>query len=145
MIPFNIKKSCIRIKGFEKLSSLVSLIDEFAKWDIRIDKQNHVQEYSGLIKIFKFFELREIEDGEWIDLKNEKLSYFRLKKFISWEEFERITIKLKNNIENNLFDAAQGVLYIDNSIVDIVRIYSEHIDKARLKKIKELYAKFIII
>ncbi len=140
---FNMKKSCIRVKGLADLNILISLIEEFNKYGIKIDKQNQVQQYSGLIKIFKFFELRELDKEEWKDLNNKKLSYFKLNKYISWEEFENVTLKIKNNIDNNLFDAAQGVFYIDNSITDIVRIYSANVDKNRLNKIKELYFQYV--
>lgn len=140
---FNVTKSCIRIKGFDELNYLENLINEILKLDIRIDKQGQIEEYSGLIKIFKYFNLEEIDSGQWIDLDNERFSYFKLKKFLEWEEFEEISLKIKHNLKNNQIDIAQGVFYLNNSIVDIVRIYSQKNDKIRMDKIKDLYAKYV--
>lgn len=140
---FNVTKSCIRIKGFDDLNNLENLVNEFVKYDIRIDKQGQIHEYKVLINVFKYFNVQETAKDEWADLDDKRFNYFRLKKFIEWEEFEEISLKIKHNIENNQFDVAQGVFYLDNSIVDVVRIYSDKIDNNRMDKIKDLYIKYV--
>jgi len=92
---FNVKKSCVRIHGFNNLELLINLINELAKYDIKIDKQGQVQEYSGLIKLFKFFELKEIDDDEWLDLNNDKFSYFKLKTTLNGKNLKILLLKLK--------------------------------------------------
>ena len=53
--------------------------------------------------------------------------------------FKKITLDIKNNVDNINFDAAQGVFYRKCGIVDVVRIYDQDKNVERLTTLRKLY------
>lgn len=93
----------------------------------------------AIIRTFKQFNLSKSSDGIYISNKNPNFSYIVVPKQESWDDFKEITLKIKNSWDLVNFDAAQGILYIDNDIQDVVRIYSESAKEKDLLEIREKY------
>lgn len=55
-----------------------------------------------------------------------------------WYPFEQMTRSIKNNLENHNFDAALGVLYLED-LIDVIRLVDEDTSIQRLEKIKAMY------
>ena len=64
--------------------------------------------------------------------------YLAIPHQLSWSLFRDVTKKVKNNIDNNNFDAALGSFYLKD-IVEFVRIYAVNLDIERLKIIRNKY------
>ncbi len=62
---------------------------------------------------------------------------------LKWNTFERITVDLKRNLDDNKFDAAIGTIFRKNCIVDVVRIYDEHISKDKSQLLKKKYVEAV--
>jgi len=136
---FNISNPCIRVKQLSKYKMLPLLLEEYRKQGIEFAKHKKVPPYEGLIKVRKFFLLNDSGKGYYLDTKEPNMCYIEIPKHIRWSEFERITINIKQNTDNNKFDAALGTIYKGGTLVDIVRIYNEHIDSTKIGKIKKMY------
>jgi len=136
---FNNLTPCIRIKDLKSYHQISELIDLYRKNGIDFMKDRKVEEFSGLIKIRKYFELEKVEEGLYKDLETPQMAYFIIPTMVSWNVFESITHNLKVNPEYNNFDAALGVFFTPQGVIDSVRIYSEEIDMEDVKLLKTKY------
>jgi hypothetical protein len=136
---FNTLTPCIRIKdlaSYEKIGELVTL---YRKHGIDFMKDRKLEAFSGLIKIRKYFELEKTEDGLFKDLETPQMAYFFIPEQLSWNVFESITHNLKVNPDYENFDAALGVFFTPEGVIDSVRIYHEEIDMEMVKVLRERY------
>lgn len=136
---FNVGRPCIRIKQLSDYKSLPRLLTEYTKQGIEFVKHKKVPPYEGLIKIKKFFLLRDSGKGYYLDSREPNMCYFEIPRHIRWSEFERITIDIKQNTDDNKFDAALGTLFKGGLLSDIIRIYDENINSEKIGKIKKKY------
>jgi len=136
---FNALTPCIRIKDLKSYQQISELINQYRKHGIDFMKDRKVEEFSGLIKIRKYFELEQVEDGFYKDLLTPQMIYFTIPTVLSWNVFESITHNLKVNPEHNNFDAALGVFFTPHGVIDSVRIYNEEIDMEDVKLLKTKY------
>ena len=134
-------KSAIRIKNFKKFDDIRTIVDFLLENNFRFEKYNKTDEYESLIKIKKFFRLKEVAEGEWFDTRDNGTAYFSLPGKLEWDEFETLTYKIKNNIDNNLFDAAIAYFFHDFKVIDVVRIFEPKRQLEKIEKIKNYYLK----
>jgi hypothetical protein len=113
---FNTPAGVIRIKflPYEHVGSLVSMLE---KEGLSFMKHRKVQEYSSIIKITKYW-------------KN--MYYLLIPILLDWKAFEKITMSIKHNIDDNNFDAALTTMYDENGLLDFVRIYDEQSCQGKL-------------
>lgn len=141
---WNKKYPGIRAKNFSDFAGIEpiqkALIEEgFGMMKFRRMGDNE----EALINLKKFFYLEQKEDGIFLDKARDEMGYVLLDKQINWEVFRRITEIVKNNISDSSFDIAKGAFYMDNNIVDMVRIYKPNITIDLLREIQEQYHKSI--
>jgi hypothetical protein len=98
-----------------------------------------VRSFETLIDIRKFFRLKETIDGIYEDLEQENTSYIELPIQLTWNQFEKITMSIKYNMEDRNFDAAQSSVYTEKGLMDFVRIYDQESCQGKLIHIKEKY------
>jgi hypothetical protein len=134
--PYEYK--CIRIKylcAFKLLQELQELYrDEgvkFARYK-KIDKDS-------IITINKVFSVEEQDEGIYWDCNTESKYYIELPENISWNNFQNITANIKNNLDQNNFDAAPGVFYRRKEVKDVVRIYDKERNLERANQLKAMY------
>jgi len=53
------------------------------------------------------------------DYADEHMCYIQIPALLKWKEFEKITVNMKRNIDDNTWDAALGTIYRKNCIVDL--------------------------
>jgi hypothetical protein len=140
---FNETRPCIRVKLLKDYHNLPELIDLFRKNGMQFLKYRKVKSYYGLIKIRKYFMLENPEPGLYMDMEQPEMCYFQIPEQISWNKFEKITLSLKQNLEDNKFDAAIGTIFRKNCVVDVVRIYDTGMSSAKLKFLKNKYLEAI--
>jgi len=135
---FNTKHPCIRVKNCKDFSKITELQKCYRGEGIKFAKKKQVDTL-GLIKIQKHFHLEEISKGIFKDLDEENTSYLQIPVEIKWPQLKRITFKIKNNMEDNNFDAALGLFYRKGGLIDFVRVYDKSADIKRLEDIKTRY------
>lgn len=140
---FNQTQPCVRIKYLQSYHDLAHLITLFHKHGIQFLKYRKVEPYEGLIKIEKFYLLELLEPGIYLDLVDDDMCYLQLPYYIDWNTFEKITLSMKRNMEDNKFDAAQAVILRKNCVLDCVRIYDHHIKHDKIIMIRDRYLKEI--
>ncbi len=101
------------------------------------------EEEEALINLKKFFFLDKVADGVFRDVIKKDMSYVLLDKYVNWEVFRQVTTSVKQNISDSSFDVAKGAFYLDNSIVDMIRIFKPGISLELLTEINEMYKKYI--
>ena len=91
------------------------------------------------IKVVKFFNLTQIDEGIFLDNKEENHAYIELPKEQSWEDFNALTNRVKYNWEESKFDAAVGAFMHNGDLHEFVRIYSAKLDLGYLQGLRKLY------
>ncbi len=129
---------CIRIKYLQSFEFIPKLQELLLEHGVAFHANCHL-ETKALIKVDKTFYLREEHEGLYRDMNEGSKCYFDLPRQISWKQFETITHDVKNNLENNLFDAALGLFYRKTGVVDMVRIYDKEKTPDRIKHLRQMY------
>lgn len=129
---------CIRIKDldcFERINTIQEMLEQEGIKFMKHKKLDGV----AIIKIYKNFLIREIDEGVYEDQFEEYKFYLSLPYYLTWTDFREVTNKVKQNMNNNLFDAAQGIIWKLDGPTDVVRIYDTKLNPYRRKMIHELY------
>ncbi|MBU8893685.1 MAG: hypothetical protein KOO66_12975 [Bacteroidales bacterium] len=129
---------CIRIKYLKSFTFLPELQGLFQEYGIKFAKQKMINS-KGIIIINKHFFVSESGEGLYNDLEEDSKFYIELPKDLPWDEFKEFTQSIKNNIDNSDFDAAQGVFYRKEGIIEVVRLYICEGDTGKVKNIHKLY------
>lgn len=140
IILFNEMATSIRI-NMDDYSQLPELIKHFGQVGVKYLPGRQVKPYQSLIKIRRYFDLEVMDEGIYKDADKPDTYYLRVPLFMTWEEFEKATIAIRNNFDYKTYDAAQAAIYDKNGIIELVRIYDR---KADLSKLQSLRQKYII-
>jgi hypothetical protein len=132
----------IRIKGCKDFTRVNELISCYKSEGFRFTKST-VIDATSLIKVQKTFSLVEKEKGIYFDNEESKNYYIEVPYYLNFEQFRKITRNIKNNIENDNFDAAQAMIYRKHGIIDLVRIFEINTNLDRLKELQVKYEKEI--
>lgn len=131
---------CIRIKDLAGYDKIPELLDLFKKQRFTFLAGKTIEPYEGRIRIFKYFLLDPITDCTLQDAEVQAMKYFQLPSKLDWDDFERITLSIKRNMEDPNFDAALATIYRKTGMVDYIRIY-EDID-CSLEKLNQIRKKY---
>lgn len=134
--------TCIRIKYLKSFTFLSELQGLYQDYGVKFAKQKMIDS-KGLIVIKKHFLIDEIEEGLYNDLEEDSKFYIELPTDLPWELFKDFTLKIKNNIDNSDFVAAQGVFYRKQGIVEVVRLYICEGEMDKIKTIRKMYMDMI--
>lgn len=136
------KLPAIRIRNFPDYKHLKNLQECYKKQGVDFVKRN-IPENEPVIKVNKCFSLKDAGEGYFLDLDEPREGYFTIPYTLKFQEFEALLQDVRNNISHSLFDAAFGGIIIKGKVVDIVRIYSGHLNLELLKSIKdEMFKRF---
>ena len=133
---------CIRIKYLKSFTFLPELQGLYKEHGIKFVKQKAINS-TGLIVIKKHFYVNEIEESIYSDLEEDSKFYIELPKDLPWDIFKDFTLNIKNNLDNSNFDAAQGVFYRKEGIVEVVRLYICEGEMDKVRAIQKLYIDLI--
>jgi hypothetical protein len=132
--------SCIRFKNADCFDNIISIQQHLKDEGIRFMKHKNVYG-SALIKIQKAFIIKKADENIYEDTVEDDRFYFEYPYTLEWPDFKEISLRVKNNISNNMFDAAQGYFWRRKGIIDVVRIYDPKHSIGRIKEISHLYYK----
>jgi hypothetical protein len=130
----------IRIRHLESYDQIAPLQELFAKEGFEFAKKNGTKiNAQAIIRIKKFFILKEIDHGIFLDMTEKDHGYVVIPRLLSWKEFEEITAQVKNNWEKSNFDAAIGHFHNNFEITDMIRIYNPTLSLGYLQEIRRKY------
>ncbi len=141
---WNKKYPGIRAKNFSNFEEIEPVQKALIQEGFAMMKSRRFgDEEEALINLKKFYYLVQQEKGIFLDKARVEMSYVLLGKQVNWEVFRKITENVKNNISDSSFDIAKGAFYMDDGIVDMVRIFKPQINIELLREIQKLYQKNI--
>ncbi|MFP4620005.1 MAG: hypothetical protein ACLFM7_01735 [Bacteroidales bacterium] len=129
---------CIRIKFLKSFSLLPDLQELFIQEGVKFLKYKAINE-KAIIVVNKNFLVEEQEEGIYLDLENKSKYYIELPEMLDWDTFSQFTFHIKNNLLDNNFDAALGVFYRINGIVDMIRVYDRDHSIEKMRVLKSRY------
>jgi hypothetical protein len=91
------------------------------------------------VKIVKFLDLIKLENGIYIEEKDENFGYIEIPKYLKPAAFSKVSMDVKYNWDGHEFDAAPGSFFEEGKLVEFVRIFSNKIDTDYLIKIRNLF------
>jgi len=135
---FNEPATSIRVH-MEDYSQLPELIRHYKKVGMKFQPGKQVKPYQSLIKIRRFFDLEVMAEEIYKDNDKADIYYIRVPLFMTWNEFEKATIAIRNNFDYKTYDAAQAAIYDKPGIVELVRIYDRKADVSKLQSLRQKY------
>jgi len=136
---YNTMNPCIRINDLLRFDQVVKLIVLYRESGINFQKAKKIEPFDGLIKIRKYFRVENIAEGIYNDLDEPLMVYFEIPGLITWDEFEKMTLGIKPNVEYNNFDAAMGVFFTPKGVIDVVRVYHQEITLQQIQHLRKKY------
>ena len=141
----NFQNNPVNVIRFKFISyhAISELIECFRETGIEFMKSKKVAPYTSIIKIRRHFKMNEIQEGIFRDGDNNQTYYIQVPVQLRWATFEKITMQLKYNLENNNFDAAQTSVFTEFGLLDLVRIYDQDASPGKLQFIRNNYLEAI--
>ena len=136
---FNKMEPCIRVKDLENYTFIPELISLFKAEGFTFMKGRKIDPFDGLIRIKKYFHLDEVNEGIYMDKETKEMGYFEVSTELDWDAFEKITLDIKRNIEDNNFDAALGTIYRKTGLKDVIRIFDTNVCLGECLFLREKY------
>lgn len=128
----------IRLKYLSSFDLIPQLQHLYAHEGVRFMKYRYL-EREAIIQVKKVFELICHEEGIYQDRESDIKYYFEIPDQLKWKDFKEYTARVKNNVIDYNFDAALGIFYRYQGIVDVVRIFDR---RASLEKVRLLRQKY---
>jgi hypothetical protein len=122
-------------------NQLQELIGHFKLVGVKFNPAKQVKPYQSLIKIRRFLDLDYMAEGIYKDNDRLDTYYFTVPVYMTWDEFEKVTIAIRNNFNYKTYDAAQAAIYNKGGVTELIRIYDR---KADLSKLQSLQQKYLI-
>ena len=134
--------NCVRFKRlpYKHVGEILSL---FEKKGIEFLKARKTDAFQSIIKVRKFFSVKEIADGIYQDTDDKEITYLKIPLLLRWPTFEKITMNIKYNMDDSVWDAAQTSMYYKSGLMDFVRIYDKDSCQGKLLHIREKYLEAI--
>jgi len=139
IVLYNAPATAIRV-NMQDYSQLSDIITHYKQAGIKFLSNKLVKPYHSLIKIRRFFDLEMMADGIFKDVDKEFTYYVRVPLFMTWDEFEKATIAIRNNYDYKTYDAAQAAIYNKTGIIELVRIYDRKADLSKLQSLQQKYS-----
>ncbi|SMO67426.1 hypothetical protein SAMN06265379_104310 [Saccharicrinis carchari] len=137
---YNKTHHVIRVRHLDEYDQIKALQTAFMDEGIVFKRKPSKKIHStGIIRLKKFFKLRQVEPGLYFDEVEKDHGYISIPRFVKWAEFEELTRKAKNNWSGGMFDSALGHFHNNFEIEDMIRIYNPHIDIDLLHMVQKTY------
>ncbi|MBW6492282.1 MAG: hypothetical protein K0B15_13940 [Lentimicrobium sp.] len=134
----NTTTACIRI-NMDKYEPLPEIISQYSKSGFTFLANRSIKPYISLISVRKYMIIEEISDRIYRDTEMADIYYIKVDKYLPWEQFEKVSISIRNNWDHKVYDAAQAGVYCKKGVVELVRIYDRETNLERLKYLQDKY------
>ena len=140
---YNMLNPCIRFKDLDTYDELPPILKAFEDEGIEFMSNRKIEPYTGIIKVKKYFLVEVLSDYLFKDAEDPNMHYFSIPIQLRFNQFEKITIDLKNNLEDSRFDAALGTIFRKTGVIDVIRIYDDKCTPEKLDLIRSKYLQAI--
>ena len=140
---YNMLNPCIRFKDMESYEIVPQILKAFTDEGIEFMSNRNIEPFTGIIKVKKYFLIEVISDNYFKDAEEPNMHYFTIPVQLRFNQFEKITIDLKNNLEDPNFDAALGTVFRKTGVIDVIRIYDDKASPDKLDLIRTKYLQAI--
>ncbi|TVR42830.1 MAG: hypothetical protein EA394_02655 [Bacteroidia bacterium] len=130
----------IRLKDIRHFNQVHILQQSLQQEGIVFKKrQRKIKEVNGIIRLSKMIRFQSAGDGLFMDAIDDTKGYFVIPRYLGWEAFKKLTKEAKYDTCILYFDAAQASFFENGRVVELVRVYKEHITSDDLLAIKNRY------
>jgi len=130
----------IRVKGIENYMDISQIQQYYKDEGYEFAKDEKFKDVDALIRINRFFHIEELEKGIYHSKDEDNVYYVEVPKYMTWEDFRKYTFEIKNNVADRNYDIAKGIFYINDGVIEILRIVKP---KASLELLKTIQKKYI--
>jgi len=140
----NFAGQVIRVQDFQKFDQVLPLQELYQSEGITF-KKNAAPLTNEMVvtRLIKFFFLEPHADGIFMDHNQKNIGYFQVPEYIKWDDFKKLTSQVKLETSLLFFDAATAFYFENCRMVNLIRIYKEHITPEMVKPIKDRYLKLL--
>jgi hypothetical protein len=140
---YNMLNPCIRFKDLNSYDDLPPVLKAFEHEGIEFMSNRKIEPFTGIIKVKKYFFVEVLSDSFFKDVEEPNMHYFTIPAQLRFNQFEKLTIDLKNNLEDPKFDAALGTIFRKSGLIDVIRIYDDKCTPEKLELIRSRYLQAI--
>lgn len=133
------KLNGIRVKGINRYTEIGTIQQYYKDQDYDFAKSEKFKDVDSLIRINRFFNIEKLAEGVFKSNEEVDVYYVTIPKYLTWEEFRQITFEIKNNISDKNYDIAKGVVYLDGSIKEFLRIVKPKFSLEIIQLIRDKY------
>ncbi len=134
--------SCIRIR-LDSTFVIPEVVEKFCEKGVSFLKKRNLNEMECMIKVQKFFVIEQEDEGVYQDTEDSNIYYLQMTHNIPWNEFEDMTMRIKNTLSLSGFDAALANIYYGNGFIDFIRIYDPDRTIFDMKKLRKKYLSYL--
>lgn len=136
---YNMLNPCIRLKGLKSFERVPDILQAYKGEGIEFMTNRKIEPFTGIIKVKKYFLLDPISEEVFYDAEDKSMFYFAIPVQLRFNQFEKIVIEIKNNMEEHNFDVALGTIYRRNGLIDMIRVYDQKCSPERLEMIRSKF------
>ncbi len=130
----------IRIRNLQNFSDISLLQQYYQDEGISLNKKTRqIKSAMAIIRLKKFFFLEVVAEGLYMDRAEPHHGYFVIPSQIDWGRFKDITREVKFDPKYFHFDGATCHIYENEHVIDMIRIYREHITTEELMALRQKY------
>jgi len=140
---YNMLNPCIRFKDLNSYEEMPPILKAFEDDGIEFMSNRKIEPFSGIIKVKKYFLVEVLSDYIFKDVDEPLMHYFTIPVQLRFNQFEKITIDLKHNMEDPNFDVALGTIFRKSGLIDVIRVYDDKCSPEKLELIRTKYLQAI--
>lgn len=131
----------IRVRNLCDTANVPLLQKTLVDRGVTFDKStNNIDRATGHTIISKFFNLKKVNQGIYIDQRIKDHAYIELQKHVSFDDFQELVRKVRHNWIGRAFDSGLVMFLEPDDTIDVVRIYSKHVgDTNFLSELKKVF------
>ena len=134
------KLNGVRVKGISRYHEIEQIQQYYQDAGFDFAKSEKFNDTDALIRINKFFNIKELEEGVYESKDEVDVYYVEVPELMTWDEFRTYTYEIKNNISDKNYDIAKGIFYTNGGITEMLRIVKP---KATIEFLKTIQRKYI--
>ena len=137
----NRKLNGVRVKGINRYHEIVDIQQYYKDEGYDFAPSEKFTDTEALIRINRFLKIEKLEKGIFKSKNDgDDVYYIQVPKYMTWDDFKRITYEVKHNISDSSYDIAKGIMYTRGGITEILRVVKP---KATIELLKTIQQKYI--
>ncbi len=132
------KLNGIRLKGIFRYTEIEQIQKYYKEAGYEFAKSEKFKDTKALIRINRYFYLKELEKGVYQSRNESHMFYFEVPRYMSWDEFSTLTYEIKNNILDS-YAIAKGIFYTKDGITEMLRVVKPKVTVELIKLIQQKY------